>query len=415
MSDPPVVLDAETRARLIATLTRRFGDIDLAEDSLHEAVLQAVRTWPGSGEPDNPVAWLTTVAKRKAFDAVRREDLLARKIAELHIVQDRPDGADPVGDAVGEGQAGRDDRLAMLIACCHPALTPADRVAMTLRFAAGRDTRVVADLLLLPVPTLQQRITRAKKRIRTLGISFAVPGGEALAERLDSVLKVIYLIYTDGFARSTGQAHVRDDLTEEAVRLARLVHRLEPGSAETTGLLALLLLTEARRPARVTADGRPVPLEHQDRTRWSARLRDEGLVLAERAARMAGARTYAIQGAIAAVHAEAPTFADTDWRQIAVLYRILGRYESGPAVRLATVIAVGRAEGLQRGSELLDELSTGKGFDDYRPFHVARAVTYRELGDRNRAASAYRRALELPGNGAEDRFLEDMLSEVTRG
>ncbi|OLT55900.1 RNA polymerase subunit sigma-24 [Corynebacterium sp. CNJ-954] len=414
MPDLPVALDAETRARLIATLARRFGDIDLAEDSLHEAVLQAMRTWPESGEPDSPVAWLTTVAKRKALDVVRREDVLARKIAELHIEQGRPAGDDPVGDAVGEGKADRDDRLAMLVACSHPALTPSDRVAMTLRFAAGRDTRVVADLLLLPVSTLQQRIVRAKKRIRALGISFAVPDGDVLAERLDSVLKVIYLIYTDGFARSTGQDHVQDDLTAEALRLARLVQRLEPDSAEATGLLALLLLTEARRPARLTFDGLPVPLEHQDRTRWDGPLKAEGLILAERAAGMPGARTYAIQAAIAAVHAEALTFADTDWRQIAVLYRLLGKYESGPAVQLATVVAVGRTEGPRRGSELLGELAGERAFDDYRPFHVARAVTYRELGDHRSAAAAYRRALELPGNDAEDLVLADMLSEVTR-
>lgn len=408
MPEPTLNLDADTRARLIATLTRRFGDIDLAEDSLHEAVLQAVRTWPETGEPDNQVAWLTTVARRKALDVIRREDVLARKIAELHVEQDRPVETDPVGD----------DRLAMLFACSHPALKPPDRVAMTLRFATGLDTRDVADLLLLPVPTLQQRIVRAKKRIRTLGISFALPDGEALAGRLDSVLKVIYLIFTDGFARSVGDAHVRDDLTTEALRLARLVHRLEPESAETTGLLALLLLTEARRPARLTADGYPVALEHQDRTRWNAKLTDEGLVLAERAAGMPGARSYAVQAAVAAVHAEAARFDDTDWRQIAVLYRMLGRYESGPAVRLATVVAVGRAEGPQRGSELLDflEKQSGDGeFDSYRPFHVARAVTYRELGDRRRAAAAYRRALELPGNDAEDSFLTDMLSEMTGG
>lgn len=353
-------------------------------------------------------------AKRKALDVVRREDVLARKIAELHIEQERPAGDDPVGDAVGEGQTERDDRLAMLIACSHPALTPSDRVAMTLRFAAGRDTRVVADLLLLPVTTLQQRIVRAKKRIRALGISFAVPDGDVLEERLDSVLKVIYLIYTDGFARSTGPAHVQDDRTAEALRLARLVHRLEPDSAEATGLLALLLLTEARRPARLTSDGLPIPLERQDRTRWDGWLKAEGLVLAEHAAGMPGARTYSIQAAIAAVHAEALTFADTDWRQIVVLYRLLRRYESGPAVQLATVVAVGRTEGPRRGSELLGELAGERAFDDYRPFHVARAVTYRELGDRRSAAAAYRRALELPGNDAEDLVLADMLSEVTR-
>ncbi|MGO1705899.1 MAG: RNA polymerase sigma factor [Candidatus Corynebacterium faecigallinarum] len=413
------------RARLLATLIRRFGDLDLAEDSLQDAFAQALRTWPDSGVPDSPEAWLTTTAKRKALDVIRRDANLARKLAELHIEQGiEPGGGSP--DAVQgaapdtvltTGAAVTDDQLALVFACAHPALRPRDRVALTLRFVGGLSTEDVAHLLLVSVPTMQQRIVRAKKRINTLGIRFTVPGPEDLPERLAVVLRVIYLLFTDGSARRTGEPHVREDLTDEAVRLARLVHGLLEGrpecSAEVNGLLALLVLSQARRSTRVDDQGRPVPLKEQDRSRWDTALISEGLGLAETAAGTEGAGTYAIQAAIAAVHAEAPTFEETDWEQIAVLYRMLERYESGPVVRLAAAVATGRALGPERGLAALDAL-VGDGDDAellqrFRPFHIARAVTLGELGRVDEANAEYRRALELPGNQSEDAALTGML------
>jgi RNA polymerase sigma-70 factor (ECF subfamily) len=430
------------RARLLATLARRFGDLDLAEDSLQDAFAQAMRTWPTSGVPDSPEAWLTTTAKRKALDVIRRDGTMARKLAELHVEQETTTGSTTpeVGGLVSSGTQVVDDQLAMIFACAHPALRPVDRVSLTLRFVGGLSTEDVAHVLLVPVPTMQQRIVRAKKRIRTLGVRFVVPRDDELAERVSVVLRVVYLLFTDGSARRTGPDHVRDDLTDEAVRLARLLHRLLGGrpecAAEVTGLLALMVLTQARRSTRVDDKGRPVPLKDQDRRRWDSALIREGLQLAETAAGTEGAGTYAVQAAIAAVHAEAPSIEETDWEQIAVLYGMLERYEPGPVVRLAAAIATGRALGPHRGLAALDALF---GVDDgvgtvgtadsadtvgaadtvgtadssvllsFRPFHIARAVTLEELGRAEEADGGYRRALELPGNESEDSVLTDML------
>ncbi|HIW91136.1 MAG TPA: sigma-70 family RNA polymerase sigma factor [Candidatus Corynebacterium avicola] len=414
----------DARARLLATLTRRFGDLDLAEDSLQDAFAQALDTWPESGVPDSPEAWLTTTAKRKALDVIRRDATAARKLAELHIEQGggTPDAAPDT--VLTTGATVTDDQLALVFACAHPALKPRDRVALTLRFVGGLSTEDVAHLLLIPVPTMQQRIVRAKKKISTLGIRFTVPQPEDLPERLAAVLRVIYLIFTDGSARRTGEQHVRDDLTDEAVRLARVVHgllgRRPECSAEVTGLLALLVLTQARRSSRVDDQGRPVPLKDQDRGRWDADLIAEGIALAETAAGTEGAGTYAVQAAIAAVHAEARTYEETDWEQIAVLYGMLLRFESGPVVRLAAAVATGRALGPERGLAALDALVAGNAdspdgadgevLQGFRPFHLARAVTLEELGRPEDADTEYRRALELPGNEGEDAFLTETLA-----
>lgn len=405
-------IDRATRTRLLATLARRFGDLDLAEDTLQDAMIQALKTWPETGVPRSPEAWLTTTAKRKALDTVRREAVLARKLAELQIESERTADSSAAG-VVAAGGLG-DERLAMFFACAHPVLRPEDRIAMTLRFCAGLTTAEVAHALLLPTATVQQRIVRAKKRIRALGVRFAEPAPTDLPQRLGCVLRVIYLLSSEGFARSTGADHIRDDLTAEAVDLARTVQRLAPG-AETTGLLALLLLTESRRPARTDPAGRPVPLAEQDRTRWTRALIDEGTALAESAAAGAGASSYAIQAAIAAVHAEAATAERTDWPQIAVLYRMLAAHEPGPVVSLGAAVARGRADGPAAGLTALDALAGDPVLARYRPFHIARAITRTELGDDAGAARDYRRALELPGNEAEDHFLADALrSSVDR-
>ncbi|BDH56499.1 RNA polymerase sigma factor [Tsukamurella sp. PLM1] len=407
-------LDRDSLTRILATLARRFGDLGLAEDVLQEALAQALISWPETGVPRAPSAWVMTCAKRKALDAVRRDAVLAQKLAQLRLESERlptPSGfADPA-EAPPQSPV-PDERLGMFFACTHPALKAEDRVALTLRFVAGMSTAEVAHALLLPVTTCQQRIVRAKKRIRGLVIPFEPPAAADLPARLPGVLRVIYLLYSEGFARSTGADHVRDDLTAEAVRLARLLQRLLP-EPETTGLLGLLLLTEARRPARLDGDGRPVPLVDQDRGAWDPALIAEGTSLVERAAAATGAGPYTIQAAIAAVHAEAATADETDWEQIAVLYRLLEERERGPVVRLGRAIAVGRAYGPSLGLRRLDQLATEPALAGFRPYHVARALTLAELGDADAAAAAYRDALALPGNDAEDDYLASTLAGLT--
>ncbi|OUC78108.1 RNA polymerase sigma factor [Gordonia lacunae] len=403
-------VDRDVRARVLATLTRKFGDLDLAEDAVQDAIAQALTTWPRSGVPDSPEAWLTTTAKRKALDVIRRESVLAGKLARLHAEAERapahPDFADPA-DSPPPGLP--DERLGMFFACTHPVLRADDRIALTLRFVAGLTTAEVAHALLIGVPTAQQRIVRAKKRIGALGVPFTPPRDDDLPTRLGGVLRVVYLMFSEGFARSTGDAHVRDDLTDESVTLARTLRTLLP-RAETTGLLALLLLTQARRPARLDAAGRPVPLADQERALWDQTLLTEGVALAESAAAQPDAGPYTIQAAIAAVHAEARTADETDWAQIAVLYRLLEDHDPGPVVRVGRAVAVGRAYGAERGIAMLDRLQSDRQLDRFRPFHIARALTLAELGDHGGAADAYRRALDLPGNVAEDDYLADALA-----
>lgn len=407
-------INHEARTRILAGLARWFGDLDLAEDLLQEALAQALRTWPETGVPEVPEAWLITTAKRKGIDTVRRRQILEQKLPRLRIQEDRtptPEAfADPA-ERVVEDEAGpvNDERLGLFFACCHPLLSAEDRIALTLRFLAGLSSSEVAHALLVPVPTMQQRIVRAKKRIRTLGISFGPPRSADLAARLAGVQRVIYLFYAEGFARSTGEDHIRDDLTVEAIRLARLLRELTPGSAETTGLLGLLLLHESRRDARTDDQGRPMPLADQDRERWDQSLIQEGILLTEAAAAAPGAGSYAIQAAIAAVHAEAADFDGTDWGQIAVLYRMLEGYEPGPVVRLGRAVAMGRAHGAETGLRQLKKLAEDPALDRFRAFHVASAMTFEELGQHQEAAAAYRRALELPGNEAEGRFLAGAL------
>ncbi|WP_156762118.1 RNA polymerase sigma factor [Microbacterium karelineae] len=408
-------VDRAAQARIVAALARRFGDLDLAEDMLQEAVERALRRWPVSGIPDSPAAWLTTAATRAALDILRRDAVRARKLAQLGADAERAPAprvaADPAGIVADrDEEAIGDDRLGLFFACAHPLLAPEDRIALTLRFLAGLATVDVAHALLVPVATMQQRITRAKKRIRQLGVRFGAPGAGDVRERLPVVQRVVYLLYAEGFARSSGVEHISDDLTSEAIRLARLLCELMPGSAEARGLLALLLLTEARRPARADARGRPIPLAEQDRSLWRDDLVADGLRLAESAAASPRAGAYAIQAAIAAVHAEAETYEETDWAQIAVLYRLLSAYDGGPVVRLGGAVAHGRARGLEEGIRRLDELSGDPALVRFRPFHIARAVTLEELGRRDEAAGAYRTALALPGNDAEDAFLAASLA-----
>ena len=393
----------EEHSRLLATLVRRFGDLDLAEEAAQEAMERALTTWPEQGVPEKPLAWLITVARRVALDRVRRDTTLARRVAEMHL-QER-DRAAPGADeqALASGDL-PDDRLAMLMGCCHPAIAPADRIALMLRFVGLLSTAETAAALLVPTATLAARITRAKKRIVANRIPLTVPEDPAeRARRLPLVLTAISLVFTEGYAATSGEAPIRQELTGEAIRLARITHRLLPGAAEPQGLLALLLLNDARSRARVDADGTPVALQDQDRSCWDAEKIEEGLALVEEAAGREDAGRFTIQAAIAAVHAEAPAFESTDWAQIVSLYSLLLMQGEDPVVRMNRAIAIGRRDGPEAGLALLEELEGEPGLADHHPYHVALALFRTELG--RDPDSAWAQALALAGNAAERRFI----------
>ena len=402
----------EEHSRLLATLVRRFGDLELAEDAAQEAMEAALRTWPERGVPQQPLAWLITTARRAALDRVRRDATYARRLAELHLRQREQPAAlqaleAPADVSLLTGEDLPDDRLAMLMSCCHPALAPADRIALMLRYVGALSTAEVATALLVPVPTMAARLTRAKKRLRTHRIRLTVPEDPHERERrLPLVFTAISLVFTEGYAASSGDAPIRRELTGEAIRLARIAHRLMPAAAEPQGLLALLLLTEARSAAREDADGVPIALEDQDRGRWDRGGIVEGLALAEEAAGREDAGRFTVQAAIAAVHTEADHFEDTDWAQIVALYSLLLRHGEDPVVRMNQAIAVGRRDGPEAGLTLLEQLAGEPGLARHHPYQVALALFLTETGRVTEADRAWDRAHQLAGNSAERRFIE---------
>lgn len=402
-SDALARIRKEERSRLLAALVSRFGDLDLAEDATQDALLAAAETWPRTGVPDRPLAWLMTTATRKAIDRLRRERALTERLARLKVEQD-PRRMPPPSPSPADPDEIPDDRLELFFACCHPTLKVEEQVVLCLRYLAGLTTVEIAQAFLVPVATMQQRLARAKKRMRVTRIPVRVPEASELPRRLPAVLAVIYLVYTEGYAATEGPRHVRSDLTSEAIRLARIVHRLLPGSGEVTGLLALMVLTRAREPARTDAVGMPVPLAEQDRAAWDALLLDEGLALA-RAAAAGGPGPYAVQAAIAAVHAEARTFDATDWAQLAVLYDVLTVVAPGPSVSLGRAVARGRRDGPAVGLAELDALSSDPALARHHPFHEARAVTLELLGRAAEAREAWARAHQLARNDAEREYL----------
>ena len=398
------------RSRLLAALASRFGDLDLAEDCIQDAFAAALETWPRTGAPDSPAAWLMTTAKRKAIDRLRRESALTERLARLRVEEERHAAAPPPivsSDSGGEGSGEiPDERLALFFACSHPTLKLEEQIALTLRYLGGLSTLEIANAFLVPVSTMQQRLVRAKKRIRETRIPVRIPAVAQLPRRLPAVLRVVYLIFTEGYAAATGDSHVRADLTAEAIRLARVLSQLCDDEAEVTGLLALLLLTEARSPARTDDAGLPVALEDQDRAMWTSDLLEEGLILAERSAAAAGAGAYAVQAAIAAVHAEGACFDDTDWAQIVVLYEMLYMVEPGPVVDLGRAIAIGRRDGFEAGLERLDELAVGGRLEHHHPFHTARATTLEKLGRHEDARAEWELAHQLTANQSERMYFE---------
>jgi RNA polymerase sigma-70 factor (ECF subfamily) len=401
--------------RILATLIRAVGgDFDLAEEVLQEAIAAALVQWPESGPPDNPRAWLIGAARHKAIDQIRRRKSLADKrdalealalMAEEERGEREPDGAPLAGPLT-------DDRLRLIFTCCHPALAIEAQVALTLRTLCGLSTEEIARAFLVPAPTLAQRLVRAKAKIRAATIPYAIPPPEVLPERLDAVSAVIYLVFNEGYAATAGDALVRRELCAEAIRLARLVRELLPLEPTPRGLLALLLLHDARRAARVTASGDLVLLEDQDRTMWDQGQIAEALPLVEAALRARPVGPYAVQAAIAAVHAQAERAADTDWPQIAALYSVLARLTPSPVVELNRAVAVAMAEGPARGLELLDDLDARGELAHYHLLPAARADLLRRIGRTGEAAEAYRAAIGLAGNDAERRFLVRRLAEL---
>ena len=393
--------------RVLATLIRLLGDFDLAEEALHDAFRAALEQWPRDGVPANPRAWLVSAGRFKAIDHMRRR----KRFEALDDVGDKADIAVVDAAAWADEESVEDDRLRLIFTCCHPALSSDAQVALTLREVCGLATEEIAHAFLTPAPTLAQRIVRAKAKIRDARIPYEVPARAALPERLDAVLRVIYLVFNEGYAASSGVLVTRQDLSAEAIRLGRLLVELLP-EPEAVGLLALMLLHDSRRAARSSASGDLVLLDEQDRSLWNRDQIAEGTTLVEQALSSRRVGPYAIQAAIAAVHAGAPDAAATDWAEIVGLYDVLSRTDPSPVIALNRAVAVAMRDGPEAGLKLIDALLDRGDLPDYRLAHAARADLCRRLGKTADARASYERALALTRQEPERRFLERRLAEL---
>ena len=412
----------------VGAIARRTSDLEIAEDAVQEACAAAIAQWPVDGIPPSPRGWLITTAWHKAVDAMRRDAVRAereaaavRELGGLAGMTGQPDlAAEPSWLAAEAGQSwagddaslGGDDELALIFTCCHPALDPAARVALTLRSVCGLPVADIAAAFVVAEPTMAQRLVRAKRKIRQAGIPLTVPGPEALAERLSGVLRVVYLVYTQGHRAASGTTLVRADLCEHAIRLARQLVRILPAEPEVAGLLAMLLLTDARAPARTGRDGSLVLLADQDRTLWNHEQIAEGDALIEAALRAGRPGAYQLHAAIAACHSTAPWAEATDWRQIAVLYRELVRYEPTQVVLANQAAAIAMAEGPEAGLAILDEIAAQGKLDRWPQLHIARAELLRRLGRADDAAVAYQQALAAGLPTAEEDFIAGRLTDL---
>jgi RNA polymerase sigma-70 factor, ECF subfamily len=387
-------------------LIRAIGDFDLAEEAVQDAFIVALERWPRDGVPDNPGAWITKVARNKAIDRIRREQTLAEKRAVLEALE----GLGGAAEEDAEPDEFPDERLRLIFTCCHPALAPEARVALTLRTLGGLATPEIAHAFLVAEPTMAQRLVRAKRKIRDAAIRYEVPAGDRLRERLPSVLATLYLIFNEGYFASSGDALVRRELAGEAIRLGRVLVRLMQAAPEALGLLALMLLQDSRRGARVDGSGRMVLLADQDRSLWDSDEITEGLALTERAVHSFPPGPYTLQAAIAAEHARAARADDTDWQRIGRLYDWLAFVQPSPVVELNRAVAIAMVEGPKSGLERIDRI---EGLDSYQHLHSARAELLRRAGRRDEALDAYRRALELAANPVEREFLERRLRELS--
>src|SRR4051794_34345528 len=400
------VYRADSR-RVFATLVRLLGDFDLAEEALHDAFSSAMQQWPEEGVPENPRAWLVSTGRFKAIDAIRRR---ARFDASLADIAEQLERSSRAAEPSGRGDI-EDDRLRLIFTCCHPALSPEGQVALTLREVCDLTTEAIASAFLTTPSTLAQRIVRAKSKIRDAGIPYDVPTREDLPDRIDSVLQVIYLVFNEGYAASSGDSLTRPDLSGEAIRLGRLLVELLP-ETEVIGLLALMLLHESRRAARTTSTGELILLDEQDRTLWNRAQIEEGKSLVARAIASQQIGPYTIQAAISAVHADAASAEATDWSRIVALYDLLARVTPSPIVELNRAVAIAMRDGPSAGLSLIDGILARGELADYHLAHAARADMYRRLDQPSAARKAYQQALSLARQEPERRFLEQRLAKL---
>jgi RNA polymerase sigma-70 factor (ECF subfamily) len=414
-ADPKSVVESVFRqesGRIIATLIRIAGSFDQAEEAMQEAFASALASWPETGLPRNPAAWITAAAHRRLIDQSRREKTRLQKQDSLEY-ETQIRSVSHISEDSETFMHLPDDRLRLIFTCCHPALRQESQIPLTLKTLGGLTTAEIAKAFLISEATVAQRIVRAKRKIEEAGIPYEVPPPDRVPERLTSVQAVIYLIFNEGYLATAGDRLVRTDLCGEAIRLARVLCELLPDEPENLGLLALMLLHDSRRDARLSRTGELVPLEEQDRSLWHRGQIVEGLNLVEQALRARAVGPFQLQAAIAAVHAEAKTAAETDWHQIAALYQELKKYHPSAVVSLNHAVAIAMSEGLKRGLDLMDQLGTETDLDSYYLFHAARADILRRMDRRDEALQEYRRAIDLTTNNIEQAYLRRRIAEVT--